>query len=161
MHPLVLSPNWWTWKPWRPSVKPVSSPVTFTGPLGIRTYFNQKPTIKNIKNISFWPFITNYHQPTTEDKSMNCCPITTHKETLPPTKRQFPPTRSLPALLFKMNCPSHSSVSLQYTDCLHCQFCKCLMLRYATLSLCKIKITISSQINTEMFVLSQMTVSTS
>ena len=59
VHPLVLSPNWWTWKPWRPSVKPVSSPVTFTGPLGIRTYFNQKPTIKNIKNISF---LAIFHQ---------------------------------------------------------------------------------------------------
>lgn len=31
MHPFVLSPNSWTWKPWRPASKPVTSPVTLTG----------------------------------------------------------------------------------------------------------------------------------
>lgn len=30
MHPLVLSPNSWTWNPWRPALSPVTSPVTFT-----------------------------------------------------------------------------------------------------------------------------------
>lgn len=32
VHPLVLSPNSWMWKPCWPGAKPVTSPVTFTGP---------------------------------------------------------------------------------------------------------------------------------
>lgn len=31
-HPLVVSPNSWTWKPWKPSLRPVISPDTTTGP---------------------------------------------------------------------------------------------------------------------------------
>ena len=39
VHPLVLSPNWWMWKPCRPSLRPVSSPVTLTGPLRVIHFY--------------------------------------------------------------------------------------------------------------------------
>ena len=34
LHPLVMSPSWWMWKPWCPGDSPEIFPRTFTGPVG-------------------------------------------------------------------------------------------------------------------------------
>lgn len=31
-HPLVVSPNWWMWKPCRPGLSPSSLPLSVTAP---------------------------------------------------------------------------------------------------------------------------------
>lgn len=32
MHPFVVSPSAWTWKPWGPGARPETFPVTVVGP---------------------------------------------------------------------------------------------------------------------------------
>lgn len=32
MHPLVVSPRAWTWKPWSPGLRPETVPVIVVGP---------------------------------------------------------------------------------------------------------------------------------
>ena len=34
LQPLVMSPSWWMWKPWRPGARPSILPRTFTWPVG-------------------------------------------------------------------------------------------------------------------------------
>lgn len=54
VHPFVLSPNSWTWKPCFPGARPVTSPVTATGP---SSFWNRNWSVSLITVLNLCRFI--------------------------------------------------------------------------------------------------------